>query len=88
MKGEPSMERALKKGIFSTERLIIIAALIIGILLGSYLSLTYIAPQLYKDTDERLALLGEKNNIQTQQIQTYAQCLEKNNIQLNSCEQK
>lgn len=86
MKGEPSMERALKKGIFSKEMIIIIVALIIGILLGSYLALTFIAPQLYKDTDQRIALLSEKNNIQTQQIQTYAECLQKNNVDLASCE--
>ena len=89
MKGEPSMERALKKGgLFSREIIIIIAALIIGILVGSYISITFIAPQLYKNTDERIALLSAKNNIQTQQVQTYAQCLQKNNIDLASCEQK
>ncbi|MDO8537636.1 MAG: hypothetical protein Q7S21_02005 [archaeon] len=89
MKGEPSMERALKKGsLISKEIIIIIVALIIGLLIGSWLSLTYIAPELYKDTDERIALLSTKNNIQTQQIQSYAQCLQKNNVALESCEQK
>lgn len=86
MKGEPSMEQALKKGGISREIIIIIVALIIGILIGGYLSVTFIAPQLYKNTDERIALLSAKNNIQTQQVQTYAQCLQKNNIDLASCE--
>ena len=85
-KGEPSMQKALRKGLFSQQRIMFLALFIVGLLIGLYLEHTFIEPAISNDTNERIALLSAKNNLQTEQIQVYAQCLQKNNVELASCE--
>jgi uncharacterized membrane-anchored protein YhcB (DUF1043 family) len=74
-----------KKSIFSNKFTLIALALLIGIIIGGYLMHVFIEPELNKDSITELNSLKAKNSLLDEQVSNLSDCLQKVNIDPNSC---